>query len=217
MPSQDPPNEATVSLSPTEYFTFTPSVYFSPAPSASGTSPPTSIICIQNDSIPAYLKSVRPNITYIDQTKGGDASGGEIILLRGHKLGSNSSLLGVVINDVLSYKVCSFAVWKHSVSFNPLFDRENHVAPYVQCVTAATTVGWKNVTLFVDSLISLPYRNYRVTCKAGSYGDVGEYCASCLQSNSTAGKQGVASGMSCPNDNMKDPIAAPGILLTGDS
>ena len=107
-------------------------------------------------------------------------------------------------------KIQSFAVWKHSISFDPLFDRANHVAPYVRCVTAATTVGWKNVTLFVDSLISLPYRNYRVTCKAGFYGDEGEYCASCLQSNSTA----AASGMSCPSDNMKSPIAAPGISMT---
>ena len=83
----------------------------------------------------------------------------------------------------------------------------NRVAPYVQCETTSTTVGWKNVTLFVDSFVSLPYGKYRVSCKAGAYGHEGEVCSSCMP----AGVNGTAmSGMSCPYDDMNEPIALPG-------
>jgi hypothetical protein len=99
---------------------------------------------------------------------------------------------------------------KSTPTFVPAYGLVSRVAPYVQCVTTATTVGWKNVTLFVDSFVSLPYGKYRVSCKAGAYGHDGELCSSCMPSDVNATS---VSGMSCPYDDMKDPIALPGKTL----
>jgi hypothetical protein len=153
------------------------------------------------------MNSVRPNITYIDQSRHGDAAGNEMITLYGRHLGLNSSVLGVVINDFVAWKVCTFPVWRKSFNLEPLHGQVNRMIPSVQCITAATTVGWKNVTLFSDSFISLPYTRYQVTCKAGSFGGVGEMCSSCDHPSSNTS---VISGMLCPYDNMENPIAAPG-------
>jgi hypothetical protein len=108
---------------------------------------------------------------------------------------------------LVAWKVCAFPVWRKSFNLEPLHGRVNRMIPSVQCITAATTVGWKNVTLFSDSFISLPYTRYQVTCKAGSFGGVGEMCSSCDHPSSNTS---VVSGMLCPYDNMENPIAAPG-------
>ena len=168
---------------------------------------PSGIICIKNNSFHEYLDNLRPNITYIEQSKNGDAVGGEPIKLFGYQLGRNTSIHGVVINDAHSWKTCEMASLKSTLSFVQANNLMKRVIPYVQCVTTSTTVGWKNVTLFVDSFVSLPYGKYRVTCKAGTYGHEGELCTSCV----LGGVNGTSiSGMSCPYDNMKDPIALPG-------
>ena len=212
-PSSQPTSQTTgqpssqPTVQPTSQPSSNPSTSFSPLPTYLISSRPSSIICIQNDSFRDYLNSVRPNITYIDQSRFGDAAGNEMISLYGRHLGLNTSVLGVVINDLLAWKVCTFPVWRKSFNLVPSHGRVNRLIPSVQCITAATTVGWKNVTLFSDGFISLPYTRYQVTCKAGSFGGVGEMCSSC---NDLTANASAVSGMLCPYDNMENPIAAPG-------
>ena len=178
------------------------------SPISSFSSPPSPVICITNTTGQHYVASIRPNITHIYQSHGGDASGGEIIRLYGFNYGTNHSLHGVVVNDPFVWSVCQSARWKEATSYNPLYGAIGKAAPYVECITAPTSVGRKNVTIFVDSLMSMPFTRYEVTCKAGYYGSVGELCVSCKGNQSSSYTS--PSGMSCLADNMTNPISSPG-------
>ena len=140
-------------------------------------------------------------------SNGGDASGRETVRLYGYHLGTNTSQVGVAINDHFEWKTCEGAVRKESINYDPAFGMINTMTPYVECVTARMTVGVKNVTVFVDSLMSLPYKKFDISCKAGFFGAVGELCVSC--SNSTATRL----GMQCPADGQTNPMAAQGSLV----
>lgn len=173
---------------------------------------PPPIVCITNNSLQNHIKLIRPNITYIDPPVG-DASGRSDIRFYGHNLGSNDSLLGVTINDKFLWKACDDVIWGEAMNYNPDMGHINTVLPYIQCVSKPTTVGYKNVTLYVDVLMSLPYSRYEVECKKGFYGDIGEYCVNCYD-NSTLSSHSVSTGMNCPYDNMTSPISSPGSFYT---
>lgn len=193
-------------MSPSTGLTYFPTVLsWSPSP----------VICITNSSVQQYVASLRPNITQIYQSRGGDAAGGEVVWLYGHHLGTNSSQIGVAMHDSSIWKVCKSAKWMESMTYDPTYGSVNKMTPYIECVTASTTVGQKNVTLFVDSQISLPYLFYEVSCKAGYYGGIGEMCISCNGDNNSSSAQSTISselGLRCPSDNMADPIASPGVF-----
>jgi hypothetical protein len=142
----------------------------------------------------------------------GDASGGLDIRLYGYDLGSNHSLLGVSIHDKVLWNTCENIVWGEAMNYNPDIGRINTMIPYIQCLTKKTTVGFKNTTLYVDALMSLPYDSYQVECKKGFYGNVGEYCVNCYDNN-TLSTHSVSTGMNCPYDKMMSPIALPGLSL----
>ena len=189
---------------PTPMPTYAP-VISTHAPTLFWPSPPTPVICITNETGHHYLASIRPNITHIHQSRGGDASGGEIIHLYGFNYGTNRSLHGVVVNDFSIWSVCQSARWINEMSYNPIYGKLGKMTPYVECITSPTSVGRKNVTIFVDSLMSLPFTHYEVSCKTGYYGGIGELCVSC-RGNQTSS----ISGMLCPANNMINPISSPG-------
>lgn len=142
----------------------------------------------------------------------GDASGGSYIRLYGYNLGSNHSVLGVTIHNKFLWEICDKIIWDEAMNYNPNVGRINTMIPYIQCMTKETTVGYKNVTLYVDALISFPYNNYQVECKKGFYGEMGEYCVNCYDNN-TLSSHSVSTGMNCPYDNMISPISLPGLFI----
>ena len=198
------PSQRKLTHSPSSQTSFQPTLQ----PYLTLTWAPSPVICLTNSTADQYFASVRPNITHIYQSGGGDASGGEILNIYGYHLGTNISEFGVAINDLYAWSICRDVVLRQSADYNPAHNAGGRHEAYIECRTAPMTVGDKNVTIFVDSLKSQPFSHYSVSCKAGHYGGVGEFCTSCTRNVSSLGS--VANGLSCPADKMIDPIAAPG-------
>ena len=137
-----------------------------------------------------------PFITSIYQSRGGDASGGEVLKVYGNNFGSWRTNVSIYIGS----EPCLDPVWMND-------DAANKYAAYLSCVTPPVPVGRWPLVVFAAWQFSEPYQRYNVECKRGYYGLVGEMCVSC---------GGLSSGLICDEDNLGRPTSAPGFYAVHD-
>jgi len=130
-----------------------------------------------------------PSITYVSFERGGDAAGGEQLRVYGNNFGYRLTFATLRFSD--GTPVCQSKIELI------LGDTDAHV----QCLTASTNAGWKNITIHIAGQDSLNAQ-YFVECKSGSYGEVGGRCHYCGNAEET--------GQYCPYNAMSLPISAPG-------
>ena len=139
-----------------------------------------------------------PAISYYQQDNGGNAAGGETLIIHGTNFGAWRTPLNISLGSEL----CLNSVW---LADDPVYDYK----PYLKCTTPREKVGYKNVTVFVAFQVSEMDDRYEVTCKKGYYGGVGEYCVDCGDPEDT--------GLVCDKDGLYEPLSYNGWYLSYSS
>ena len=129
-----------------------------------------------------------PTVTRYYMSRGGSALGNELLRVYGTNFGAIDSPVAVYINDT----VCQ----------DPVRNVDDKGESYIECTTAPTTVGSKNVRVEVGFHIVDSNVPYRVECKKRSFGAEGEMCSLCRE------------GYVCNTDGLEYPKSAWGFYMT---
>eukprot|EP00981_Chlorochromonas_danica_P008039 scaffold1946_cov188-Ochromonas_danica.AAC.2 len=158
-----------------------------------------------------------PTITAIWRSENGNAVGGEELVLFGEHFGSFPSPSIQIIEQSSSLSSSSSSNTICLANDQEWISSSKHKAlgPMLRCTTAPMAVGTYTIIGVISGQPTLPFHNYSLTCKAGYYGMVGEYCTSCTKMKNGSSLYG-QQGFHCPRDNMSHPQSAPGWYIYDD-